>query len=358
VQATNSGGMTDGTIMHFTTLAATGTPPAATTEEPASFTSTGATLKASVNPEGYATTYDFVYGVSSSLSSGTTTTNLQSAGSGTIAQSVTAALSGLTPGTMYYFEVQASNSGGTKDGTILSFLTPAVVQFSGSQFTANVTAGSGQVVLTRVGNLSTTLSVVLSSPGGHEVAPFSETVYLGPNVSSKTVQITIVNDGQPGESNTVIPLSLSSPGPGAALGATASASLVIVDDNLPLVTITSLQHPTIKVGSGKKAKKEAVLQLQFSGPVSGAGNLAAYVLESGKTKKGKTTYTKPVHLTSAVFDYPGAPPNTVTLFLKSKLNLSLPEQLTVNASLITDSSGRPLAGSFVVQFSNKGVAIQ
>jgi hypothetical protein len=48
----------------------------------------------------------------------------------------------------------------------------------------------------------------------------------------------------------------------------------------------------------------------------------------------------------------------VTLFLKSKLNLSLPEQLTVNASLITDSSGRPLAGSLVVQFSNKGVSIQ
>ncbi len=356
VQATNSGGTTDGTIMHFTTSAATGTPPAAMTEAPASITSTGATLKASVNPEGNATTFSFIYGTSSTLTAGTTTTS-QPAGSGTIALPETAALSGLTPGTTYYFKVQASNSGGTTNGTILSFNTPAVVQFSGSQFAANVTAGSGQVVLTRVGNLSTTLSVVLSSPGGHEVAPFSETVTLGPNLLSKTVPITIINDGQPGESNTVIPLSLSSPGPGAALGANASASLVILDDNLPLVTITSLQHPTIKVGTGKKAKKEAVLQLQFSGPVSGAGNVAAYVLESGKTKKGKTTYTKRVPLTSAVFDYPGAPPNTVTLFLKSKLNLSLPEQLMVNASLITDSSGRALSQSYVVQFSNKGVSI-
>ena len=53
--------------------------------------STGATLNASVNPEGSATTYIFVYGTDSTLSSGTTKTTAQSAGSGTSAESETCA---------------------------------------------------------------------------------------------------------------------------------------------------------------------------------------------------------------------------------------------------------------------------
>jgi len=323
-----------------------------------SITATGAALNASVNPEGSATNYTFVYGTDPTLTSGTTTTAAQSAGSGTSAQPETSALSGLSVGTTYYYRVVATNSGGTSLGSITSFATPAVVQFSGGQFTANVNAGSGEIVLTRAGDLSATLTVTLSTPGGHEVAGFAKMVTFGPSVQSTIVPVTIVNDGQPGENNTVIALALSSPSAGATLGATETASLVIVDNNPPLVTITSLAHPTISVGTGKKAKRRTVLELQFSGPVSGAGNLGAYVLESGKTKKGKTTYTTRVPLSSVVYDYPGARANSVTLFLKNKLNLSVPEQLTVNAGLITDSEGRHLSHNYVITFSNKRVTVQ
>ena len=52
VQATSAGGTTDGTILHFTTSAAAATPPAATTVAATAITATGATLNASVNPEG------------------------------------------------------------------------------------------------------------------------------------------------------------------------------------------------------------------------------------------------------------------------------------------------------------------
>ncbi len=218
VVASNPGGTTAGTILNFTTSAATGTPPVATTNAAASITATGATLKASVNPEASATSYDFVYGTNSTLSSGTTTTTIsQSAGSGTSAQSESVAISGLSPGTTYYFKLEATSTGGTAAGAIQSFTTPAVIEISSAEFTADVTTGSGQVVLIRDGSLGSTLSVTLSSPGGQEVAPFSEVVTFGPNDQSKTVSVTIANDGQPGESNTVIPLSLSSPGPGAVL---------------------------------------------------------------------------------------------------------------------------------------------
>ena len=98
--------------------------PTATTQAATAITSTGATVNASVNPEGSATTVSFVYGTSSTLSSGTTTTSRQSIDDGSAAVPVTAALTGLTAGTTYYFEVVATNTGGATDGSILSFTTP------------------------------------------------------------------------------------------------------------------------------------------------------------------------------------------------------------------------------------------
>ncbi len=98
--------------------------PTATTEAATAITSTGATLSASVDPEGSATTVSFVYGTSSTLSSGTTTTSGQPIGNGSAAVSVTAALTGLTAGKTYYYEVVATSAGGTTDGSISSFTTP------------------------------------------------------------------------------------------------------------------------------------------------------------------------------------------------------------------------------------------
>jgi hypothetical protein len=278
---------------------------------------------------------------------------------------VPAALVGLAPSTTYYFEVRATNTGGTTTGAILNFTTvanAAVIQFSNGPFTANVTAGSGQVVVTRAGNLSASVTVVVSSSGGHEVAPFSQTITFGPNVPSLSVTIPIANDGQLGEGDVAIPLSLSSPGIGATLGATSSASLIISDNNPlpPPVTIVSLKNPTIKVktGVGKKAKtkSETVIDLQLSGAIIGALNLGAYQVLSGTTKKGHTTFKGKVPLASAGYN---AGTETVTLYPTGKLNLSKPEQLTVSAGLLTDGFGRPLNGgkNVVITFSNKGVTI-
>ncbi len=121
-----------------------------------------------------------------------------------------------------------------------------------------------------------------------------------------TVAVPIENNGQPGEGDIVIPVSISAPSPGATLGSSSTADVVIQDNN-PLsapVTVTSLQVATaeVTVGSGKKTKTktEKVLRLQFSGPITGVGNLAAYQLLAGKTtktKRGKvTTFSKPVAL--------------------------------------------------------------
>ena len=116
-------------------------PPAATTQAATSITTTGATLSASVNPEGGATTVTFVYGTSPTLTSGTTTP-VQSIGSGTSAQAVPAPVTGLTADTTYFFEVEATNAGGTTIGSILSFTTIAVPSATTTAATAVTTTGA------------------------------------------------------------------------------------------------------------------------------------------------------------------------------------------------------------------------
>jgi hypothetical protein len=95
--------------------------PGASTTAATAVTATTATLNGSVTPNGGATQFAFDYGPSTALG---TTTPAASAGSTTTAQSVSAALTGLTPGTTYSFRVRATNVTGTAVGTTLTFTTP------------------------------------------------------------------------------------------------------------------------------------------------------------------------------------------------------------------------------------------
>jgi hypothetical protein len=124
LEASNAYGTTKGAIASFTT-AAKAPAPAVTTSSASGVTSTSATLNGTVDPEGSATTYSFVYGTNSTLSSGTTSTALESAGSGTSAVSETVVLSGLQPATTYYFQLDATNASGTSKSSIVSLTTAA-----------------------------------------------------------------------------------------------------------------------------------------------------------------------------------------------------------------------------------------
>ena len=104
--------------------ASTAAAPAVTTNPATSATSSGASLNGGVNPNGAATTAWFEWGTSATLTT-FSSTSTQALGSGTTSQAVTAALSGLSSGTTYYFRVAASNSAGTVKGSIASFSTTA-----------------------------------------------------------------------------------------------------------------------------------------------------------------------------------------------------------------------------------------
>jgi lysophospholipase L1-like esterase len=123
VAATNSAGTSKGLIVSFNTVAQPPTPPTVVTTAATSVTSSGATLNGTVNPNGLATDAYFKYGTDPALAT-SNTTSTQSMGSGGTVQPITASLSGLTPGTIYYFQVVATNAGGASQATILSFPTP------------------------------------------------------------------------------------------------------------------------------------------------------------------------------------------------------------------------------------------
>ena len=123
VAATNASGTQKGTIASFTT-ALPNTAPAVTTNAATSVTISGAVLNGTVNPNELSTTGVFEWGTDSNLATYSTTSS-QSLGAGTTSVAVTATLSGLTPGTTYYFRVAATNSAGTSRGSIGSFNTVA-----------------------------------------------------------------------------------------------------------------------------------------------------------------------------------------------------------------------------------------
>jgi RHS repeat-associated protein len=141
---------------------------------------------------------------------------------------------------------------------------------------------------------------------------------------------------------------------------------------VPLVTVTSLTPETIKVGNGKKGKKQTVVVLEFSGAlnVTAADNVSAYQLApiikvpgKGKGKHRKPPTTKlgpPVPLASAVYS---AANDSVTLIPRGKLKL--PEQLTVFGALVSDAAGLPIDGmddgqpgsNYVAVISKSGVSV-
>jgi hypothetical protein len=128
------GGLTTGRTYHYRLVATsdagtsrgsdhtflTSNPPAVTTKPASSIRETTATLNASVNPNGVATTVYFEYGTSTSYGSKSSPKGI---GAGHSAQNVAIGISGLAVNTVYHVRVVASNAIGTNGGADLTFTT-------------------------------------------------------------------------------------------------------------------------------------------------------------------------------------------------------------------------------------------
>lgn len=118
----NSQGTSYGDVKSFTTLAGS---PVATTVAASAIANTTATINGRVNPGGASTTVKFCWGTSSSLSGCTLSDTITVLAGSAGLTNVSMNLTGLTPGTTYYYRVQGTNSQGATQGTILSFIAGA-----------------------------------------------------------------------------------------------------------------------------------------------------------------------------------------------------------------------------------------
>ena len=81
---------------------------------------TTAVLNGSVNPNGHATVYQFVYGPTTAYGAAGTLHRIKR---GTRAVAVSATITGLTPGTTYHYRLNASSAGGAVGGADRTFTT-------------------------------------------------------------------------------------------------------------------------------------------------------------------------------------------------------------------------------------------
>ena len=116
VVATSASGTSRGADGIFTTLMA----PSVVTGQATDVTTTSATLGGTVDPNGRPTTWSFEYGTSTSYGSKTAE---KTAGSGTNALSVSAAVAALTAGRVYHYRLVATSDAGTTRGGDRTFTT-------------------------------------------------------------------------------------------------------------------------------------------------------------------------------------------------------------------------------------------
>jgi len=105
----------------FTFTPASGVPaPSATTLAASAVTAGTATLNASINPNGAATTFSFQYGTNTAYGSATPVVTLTA---GTAAVTTNVTVTGLQAGRIYHYRVVATNSAGSASGSDLTFTT-------------------------------------------------------------------------------------------------------------------------------------------------------------------------------------------------------------------------------------------
>jgi hypothetical protein len=138
----NSLGTNLGGDMMFTTAGTGPAAPSATTTAESSLTSSGATLNGTVNPNGETATVYFEYGTTS-LNQTTSSTILNS--DLTVTQPVGIPVSGLSPNTLYQYEIVAQNGIGTTFGAVLNFTTPGATPVAVTQAATDIISTNATV---------------------------------------------------------------------------------------------------------------------------------------------------------------------------------------------------------------------
>jgi uncharacterized repeat protein (TIGR01451 family) len=205
-----------------------------TTNKATNISKTGATLSATINPNGASTTLNFDYGLTTNYGSTVSESNI---GSGT--STVTQTLSGLDCGTTYHFRANATNSAGSGYGNDQTFTTndcqPGTLQFSSSPSSVTEDSATLTMTVTRTEGSDGALLINYTTSNGTATAGSDYTmasdtlIWADGETAAKTITITLIDDNQV-ETDETFMVSLSNVIGGARLG-TPSSVLVTLTDN-------------------------------------------------------------------------------------------------------------------------------
>ena len=120
-----------------------------------------------------------------------------------------------------------------------------MVEFSAPSFSAAENVKTASITVRRVGDLTGTVTINFTTSNGtaqqgQDYTNASQPVTLGPNVSSKVIGVSILDNVAPQGPRTVL-LGLNGPGGGATLGPMSTAVLTINDDD-PRVQFSSATY--------------------------------------------------------------------------------------------------------------------
>jgi cyclophilin family peptidyl-prolyl cis-trans isomerase len=121
--------------------------PSATTLAATAISTTSVTLNGTITANNSSTAVSFDYGLTTAY--GTNVAGTPTPVTGSNAASVSAVITGLSPGTTYHFRVNGTNSGGTTNGSDLTFTTsgvpPTVTSLAATSFNGNQATLNGTV---------------------------------------------------------------------------------------------------------------------------------------------------------------------------------------------------------------------
>ncbi len=174
---------------YLTTSPATGnattnyTPPTVSMLSDSAITGSSMYFRGIVNPNSASTTYRFAYGTSPD--SLIDSTAIQSAGSGSSADTVSLQITGLKYGTVYYEELTATNSGGTSTSSVYAVITDTSI--SNTNLKLWLRADEGTSTTTDSTSVSTWYDVSGNLNNASQSTAVDEPLYRSSVINSKPV---------------------------------------------------------------------------------------------------------------------------------------------------------------------------
>ena len=200
VDATNSEGSVAGSILSFTTPA---TVPVVSNSPATSVANSAARLNGTINASGSDATGTFTWGTSPTLASGNqVAAATPTPATGTSVTTVSADLSGLVPGTTYYYRLSASNGVGAQDAPTIATFTTAAGSASASTVAASSLSSTTATLNSAVSPQGSSLTVSfdlaenagMSSPTSISATPGTVS---GANPANPTAAATGLQQARP-----------------------------------------------------------------------------------------------------------------------------------------------------------------